>query len=353
MASDPGDDFFAPQFPDEPAPRRSNVIEPEPMGAGETRIMVRDRNMGALRVAQPRRMNLVMKELKDLVEHFGQRFEYSIPFKDRRRGKITHVTGPTITAATAVMRAYGNCTAGCSVTSETASHWIMEAWFNDVEKGVQLIRPFRQRKSQDAGGYGGDSGRQEDVVFQIAASKAVRNVIVNALRDLVDEALYEAKRSLTARCEADPSKAIAWIKAQLEEYEITEETVARSAGRSLEKMRPYQLAQVMRLILAIRENSIEPEEAFPAAESRTEPDGQPDTAGQLTAAEAAQDSTAEGRQKEGAREAPREESKKPSPATQRPRASTQAARPAGSTQADRPRDLLDQGASDAPIDFDE
>jgi hypothetical protein len=150
---------------------------------------------GAVQVAVHRDEARILAKLKVMANAAGQRWYYRWPTKNRDGSKGV-VEGPSIDCAMAVARLYGNCDVDLRV-SETVTHWVFYARFRDFESGFTTTRAFQQRKSQTTGKM--DAERQLDIVFQIGQSKAIRNVIVNALADFADFAFEAAKGSFVER----------------------------------------------------------------------------------------------------------------------------------------------------------
>src|SRR4051812_15784412 len=126
----------------DPAPQ-SYAQQPQTGGNIELRSM--NTNLGAVRVGVPRNMALVVTRISQAAQQFGQKWQYAIPFKDRKRNKTTLVTGPTIGCALDVARCYGNCTVDVEKVEEVGQSWVFHAVFLDIETGFRLGRPFRQR----------------------------------------------------------------------------------------------------------------------------------------------------------------------------------------------------------------
>lgn len=90
------------------------------------------------------------------------------------------VEGPSVELANVLARCWGNCAIELQPVQEARDSWIFTAAFVDLETGFTLMRQFRQAKDWTV--YGKfDDARKEDIRFQIGQSKAVRNVILNAL----------------------------------------------------------------------------------------------------------------------------------------------------------------------------
>lgn len=244
-----------------------------PMGAGTApmpsgnniELKSMNSNLGAMRVAVPRNMAAVFARIDMAAQAGGQRWQYAIPFKDRRKGTTQLVTGPSIGCALDIARAYGNCTVDVERVEETPGGWVFHAVFLDIETGFRLGRPFRQRRDQNTGGYGGDASRAEDIMFQIGASKAIRNVTVNALRGVVDEALDRAGNRLTDKIEKNRGEVVTRLRRRLDELSIEVGRVERMFGRKIDDMKAVHLAQVVKILQAIGDDMVSADDAFPAA----------------------------------------------------------------------------------------
>lgn len=237
---------------------------------GELTIKTMNSNMGAIRVQVRRDLGHVRMQIAQLAQFFGDSFEYSLPFKKRMKGedgrwieKKEFVRGPSIRCTTAVARAYGNCSIDCTTASETGGAYVFDAAFLDVESGFRLTRPFRQRKDQNIGSMGGDSGRVEDVLFQIGASKATRNVIRNALPDMCEFAVEQARSSLAERIKRNRGDVEAKILARLEEFKIPLQRVEVFYGQKIGEMNERVLAQIVGLLRGVQDGMITAAEVCP------------------------------------------------------------------------------------------
>jgi hypothetical protein len=116
------------------------------------------------------------------------------------------IEGPSKDLAMALIRCYGNCAVDLGDVQETRDAWIFTATFVDLETGFTLARQFRQAKSWAV--YGKfDDARKDDIRFQIGQSKAVRNVILNAVPGwLVRRAMDRCKGGVREMIEATVAK---------------------------------------------------------------------------------------------------------------------------------------------------
>jgi hypothetical protein len=163
--------------------------------SGQPVQQVRTSYATAVAVQKPRLMNDVARRIKDEARHAGEDFYYGWGV-----GKDS-IEGPSVKLALALARCWGNCAVEALPVQDTPDAWIFPAAFVDLETGFTLTRLFRQSKQWTVHGRM-DGERKDDVRFQIGQSKAVRNVLLNALpASLIDAALREAKAGVRAKIE--------------------------------------------------------------------------------------------------------------------------------------------------------
>jgi hypothetical protein len=149
----------------------------------------------AVAVQKPRTLPGVQKRLEEEATLAGERFYYGWGAGKER------IEGPSVKLALAAVRCWGNCSVELLPVQETADAWIFTAAFVDYETGFTLQRQFRQAKKWAVFGRH-DEARKEDIRFQIGQSKAIRNVVINAIPvGLTDRAMDVAKDGARAKLE--------------------------------------------------------------------------------------------------------------------------------------------------------
>lgn len=313
---------------------------------------MQSRIVTAQNVAKPRNEVLIRNKLLANAAAAGEKYFYTLPFKTNDgKGGRTYVMGPSIKLCADAARLYGNCEVDCQFVQETDSHFVFNGTFIDYETGYVLHRPFLQRKSQDVGMK--DYDRSLDQVFQIAASKATRNVIHRALPELIDAAYEMAKKSLVDRVGKALPENREKVQGFLAEQGIPEARITRIYGKPIERMDAVDLTKLMTQCSSVADGIIDADECWPAegeGEKRTEPkaDGglsvktiDPERAAEL---EAQTKAAADAKKAEPKKVAPKKEAAKPkeeakdaAPAkTAEPKASEQAAPPAETAKAPEP-----------------
>ncbi len=158
-------------------------------------IQTKNRYVTAMQVIKPRNLNRVISKCVEEASIAGEEFLYSW----KQGGSI--IEGLTIGAALSIVRNFGNSFVDVDM-QEQENAYIFTAYFCDLETGFNLSRSFRQNKASPKTKYGKDiyeGERGSDIIFQIGQSKAIRNVILNAVpRWLATKVLEEAKNNAMA-----------------------------------------------------------------------------------------------------------------------------------------------------------
>ena len=152
----------------------------------------------AVAVIKPRNVNLVIEKCKNEAALGGESFYYSWS----QGGSI--IEGLTVGAALMMIRNWGNCAVDVRV-QELPNSYVFYGAFIDLETGFNLVRPFKMSKQSPKNKQGRDiySGeRGKDIIFQIGASKATRNVTLNAIpKYIADEVIAIAKKNVVKQVE--------------------------------------------------------------------------------------------------------------------------------------------------------
>lgn len=218
-----------------------------------------DRAFGAQRVAVYRDETRVMEKLRVLAAMMGDDAYYRFPVKTRGGG-TDYIEGISIKGAMAVARHYGNIDVDCRAV-DVGDGWLYHARLTDYETGFTLTRPFQQRKSQKT--MGNDAERQQDIAFQIGASKAIRNVVANALREFCDFFFEEAKNSIVEKIGRALPQSRSKTAGMLNERNIDVKRAERVVGRALDEWTAPDVAKVVALIKAIADGMTTVADAFP------------------------------------------------------------------------------------------
>lgn len=220
---------------------------------------------GAQLVLVPRDEGKVLQRIKTLAAAAGDAWYYRIPFKDRKTGKTTFVEGPSIKLANDVARLYGSCDVDEWVSGEGLDYWEFTARFIDLESGYALTRVFRQRK--DAAAVGKSETRNAEIGFAIGASKAIRNVVVNALQTFSDYAYEEARNALVATVGKDIERWRQQVSERIGAL-VDIRRVEMVVGRSVKDWLAPDIAQIAAMGKAIKDGMATVDETFPPIQTQ-------------------------------------------------------------------------------------
>lgn len=240
----------------------------------------------AIAVQQPRSLPLIEKKLLEECDQAGEDFFYGWGSGKNR------VEGPSVGLANSAVRIYGNCAVEMLPIQDTRDSWIFTASFIDLETGFTLQRQFRQSKRWTVHGKF-DEARKEDIRFQIGQSKAVRNVVLNALpKWLITRAVDRAKGGVRTKLEGYIAKVASdkhggnkdeavWAVAKqmcdkLASLGVDEASVLHKFGRGGVKSLTIEDMVLIRADIYAIENEIETkDELYPPPQAETDPGTQP------------------------------------------------------------------------------
>ena len=231
------------------------AMVPAAIGAQPTNLV-----FGAQAVAVHRDEASILQKVKVLATAAGTDWYYRFPVKNKKENRTDWIEGPSIKLANDIARLYGNCEVDCRA-QDLGSAIMFHARFVDLETGYALTRPFQQRKGAAKLG-GSDAGRLEDITFQIGASKAIRNVVVNALQTFADFAFEEAKQALVEKIGKDIEK---WRRNVSERIgaRVDLKRVEAVIGRTADKWLAPDIARVVAMGKAVEDGMSTWDETFP------------------------------------------------------------------------------------------
>lgn len=227
-----------------------------PAPVAQTQMQV----VGAQPVAVRRDISRVLQEIRVLAAAAGEDWYYRFPVKNRKTGRTDYIEGPSIKLANDVARIYGNCEVDCR-GQDMGNAFLFHARILDIETGFALTRPFQQRKGAAKIG-GDDDARREEIAYSIGTSKAIRNVVVNALQTYADFAFEEAKSALVSKIGGDLPRWRSRVAERLG-AKIDVKRVEAVIGRSFDEMLAPDIAKVVAMGKACEDGMSSWDETFP------------------------------------------------------------------------------------------
>jgi hypothetical protein len=225
-----------------------------------------ERVIGAQKMAIYRDEQRILERLKVLAAAAGAEWYYRFPVKTKG-GSTEFIEGPSIKLANDLARLYGNCEVTTNVI-DLGDSWLIYARFTDFETGFVMTRPFQQRKGQR--GMRTESDRALDIAFQIGASKAIRNVVINSLQTFADFAFEEARNALVEKIgrnlEGSRGRALERLAAKHIEFPRVERVI----GRAVKDWTAPDIAKVVAMLQSIEDGMTTIDDVFPPIEEKKE-----------------------------------------------------------------------------------
>jgi len=239
-------------------------INQDHIGEGKTLQRMQTSYATAIAVQKPRDLAQVQKRLTQEAYLGGEDFYYGWGAgKDR-------IEGASVKLAMAAARCWMNCAVEALPVQELADSWVFTAAFVDLETGFTIQRQFRMSKNYTVHGKM-DAERKADIRFQIGQSKALRNVILNAVPiSLIEQAIETAKSGVRAKLENyikanGQAAACDIILKELAKLGVQEPSVLeRFAVAARTALKLEDLVVMRGYIKAIRDGQERPEVLFPA-----------------------------------------------------------------------------------------
>ena len=261
----------------------------EMMEQGHAIVKAENDNLNTIAMQRPRKVDVLStKALAELraFPQFAAKSYYSIPYKDRSgpEEKTVMVEGPSIKAANALARHWGNNSSGFRIVGADDERVLVQGVFIDHETGMRRtaeISVSRKAKTRKGETYILPVDRL-NMAIQAGGSKAVRNAILNALPiGLVDTYFAEAKKiaarggSVTATATETPEQDMQHIEAEIKKslerfaaYGVTEDDVSAYVQRHPEFENEESVsAHLVGLLNALDDGQLSPEDVFTAPDA--------------------------------------------------------------------------------------
>jgi hypothetical protein len=220
--------------------------------------------IGAQPVAVMRDDQKILQKISVEAAAASDNWFYRFPVRSKESGQAW-IEGASIKLANSIARIYGNNSIETRVL-DYGDSWLFLSRFSDFETGFSMERAFQQRKSQTSLKTK-DYERQQDIAFQIGQSKAIRNVIVNALGTLCDYALEQARNSLVERVGKDLD---GWRQRTIDaiaRMPLDLRRVERVIGRTAKDWLAPDVARVIAMMRAVADGMASADETFPPIEA--------------------------------------------------------------------------------------
>lgn len=245
---------------------------------GATMLQTKTQYHTAVAVQKPRDLDRVVATIMQEAKYAGSDWYYSWKVKSKDGPKL--VEDGTIGLAYCLMREWTNCVCDVEYQAE-GSIDVFTARFVDIERGATYTRIYKQKRSAAVGSY--DSGRWEDMEFQKAQSKAIRNVIFAGVpKWLRKAAIEEAKKGVINNIErVGIAKSRQMATDFLAGYGIAQDQIEDFLHRKKDAWTAEDVAKLRGIAAQIKEGQVTPEDVFgtPAPAQDVKPVSPPPTRG--------------------------------------------------------------------------
>lgn len=179
------------------------------------------------------------------------------------------VSGPSIRAAEAIAREWGNLNFGVRELEQANGASTMEAYCWDLETNVRSSKVFVVKHERKAQGKVKSLDDPRDV-YELAANMGARRMRACILAiipsDVVESAVKQAEVTITHQSGA-PEEQIATMLEAFESFGITREHVAKRLGHAPEKSKAAEILNLRRIYVSIRDGISKPSEFFDVTEA--------------------------------------------------------------------------------------
>lgn len=240
---------------------------------GEAVMRIENESLMQVAIQRPRDEQKVLdgalKEL-DLVPEEAASAYYSIPYKDNQSGQQQMVEGPSIKAAMALARRWGNCSAAARVLSEDATGINVEGVFIDFESSFRVLRPHRVNRffKRRTGQVIELSPDRLQMATQAGASKALRNAILAGLPAYLVNTYFKKAKTIVAGGTLDERPTQPEIDKAVRAfapYHVTAEQLEKNLELPRTQWTRESIATLRGLYTALKDGQTTVEEAFGGA----------------------------------------------------------------------------------------
>lgn len=237
------------------------------IASGATMLQTKTDYHTAVAVQKPRDLDKVVSSVMNEAKYAGSEWYYSWVVKSKDGPK--QVEGGAIGLASSLVREWGNCVVDVEYEQQ-GNLDVFTARFVDLEKGVTFTRIMKQKRTVAVGRY--DADRWEDMEFQKAQSKALRNVILAAMpKWLQKAAIEEAKKGVISSIErVGISKSRQLAVDFLAGYGVPQDSIESFLKKKKDLWTSEDVAKLRGIASQLKDGHIAPEEIFGKSEAPKE-----------------------------------------------------------------------------------
>ena len=172
---------------------------------------------------------------------FAEDVSYSFP-----RGEAT-VTGPSVHLAREAARVWGNIRYGLDILTDAEDSRVIEGWAWDMETNTKVTSAdaFKKLIYRKKGGWVKPDERDLRELTNRRGAILVRNCILQLLpKDLIEDALFQAAKTVQAQVSEDPDAAKKRLLASFATLNVTADMLTERLGHPLSECTPQELTEL-------------------------------------------------------------------------------------------------------------
>lgn len=185
----------------------------------------------------------------------------------------TEITGPTIKLLEVVAGAWGNIQSGFRELSRANGESVVEAFAWDLETNNKKVMEFTVRHVRDTRG-GGKALTDERDIYELLANMAqrrVRKCLESVIpRDIVEDAMEECQKTLSAKCDTGP-EAVKKLMTAFAAMSVTKEQIEKRIQRRIDSITPAQFLAMRKIYNSLKDGMSQPGDWFATEEKDTPP----------------------------------------------------------------------------------
>ena len=172
---------------------------------------------------------------------FAEDVSYSFP-----RGEAT-VTGPSVHLAREAARVWGNIRYGLDILTDAEDSRVIEGWAWDMETNTKVTSAdaFKKLIYRKKGGWVKPDERDLRELTNRRGAILVRNCILQLLpKDLIEDALFQAAKTVQAQASEDPDAAKKRLLASFATINVTADMLTKRLGHPLSECTPQEITEL-------------------------------------------------------------------------------------------------------------
>lgn len=207
-------------------------------------------------------------ELATQDEETAQACFYCLPPRKDGYGKITEIRGPSIRLAEIAAACWGNLHAGSRIVENDGKSITAEGVAWDLERNVKISSQVKRSITKNNGAcYSSD---MQTLTGNAASAIALRNAIFKVIPKALVNRVYEKAKQFAVGDQKDLSKKRKTIFDRFQQWNIDSKQILLFFKKnSIDEFTQMDLEKLIGIGTAIKENHIDPEQAFSLVEEES------------------------------------------------------------------------------------